>query len=201
MQLLQRQEAAVQLEQRNEKLREREVQRVQREQLQQQRQDQQQQQAAERRQKSQEAKRRRKDVKAQQENALQALRTKEERSVFWAWADELGYDNWDRFVDASLVDILQLKMSSSELAVVLHGLAKDDPAAWVEFESQHGQQFMQQFCQILDNGSSSAAHDTIAGGGVVDSGDSDVDVCVICMAEPKSVVLVHPNETSHRCVC
>jgi hypothetical protein len=90
-------------------------------------------------------------------------------------------------------------MSSSELAVVLHGLANDDPAAWVKFESSQGQKFMRHLVQILDNGSSSAAHDTIAGCGVVDSSDSDV--CVICMAEPKSVSLVHPNETSHRCVC
>ena len=137
MQLLQRQEAVMQVEQREKKLREREVQRVQLEQLQQQ-QEQQQQQAAVRRQQSQEAKRRKKDAKAQEEKAIRALRTKEERSVFWAWADELGYG--------------------------------------------------------------SAAHETGAGGGVVDSA-GDSDVCVICMAEPKSVALVHLNETSHRCVC
>jgi hypothetical protein len=189
----------VQVEQREETLREREVQRVRREQLQQQQeQQQQQQQAAEQRQQRQEAKRRKKDAKAQEEKAIRALRKKEERSVFWAWADELGYDNWDRFVDASVVDILQLKMSSEELTVVLHGLANDDPAAWVKFKSSEGQKFMRLLVKILDDGSSSAAHDRVAGGGVIDSAD---DSCVICMAEPKSVSLVHPNETSHRCVC
>ena len=29
----------------------------------------------------------------------------------------------------------------------------------------------------------------------------DNALCVICMVEPKSVSLVHSNETSHRCVC
>jgi hypothetical protein len=55
---------------------------------------------------------------------------------------------------------------------------------------------MRLLLKIVDDGSI----DRVAGGGVVDSAD-DSDVCVICMAAPKSVVLVHPNESSHRCVC
>ena len=189
LQLLQRQEAAAQFEQRQERLRQREVQR-----------EQQQQQSAEQKQRSQETERRKREAKAQKEQAIQALRTAEERAVFWKWADKRGYHIWERFVEVSVSDVMELKMSFRELEVVLQGLADDNPTSWAPFKSVEGQTFMHRLEKILDDGNSSpSAHET-AGIGVVDPED-DSHVCVICMAAPISVSLVHSNETSHLCLC
>jgi hypothetical protein len=180
LQLLERQEAAAQLEQRQERL---------------------QQQQAEQRQRSQEAKHRKRTAKAQKEQATRELRTAEERAVFWIWADKWGCDSWERFVDASVSDIMELKMSSNELEVVLQGLAIDEPTSWAKFKSVEGQKFMRRLEKMLEDGSSSGVTDTeTASVGVSDS-DADSHVCVICMAAAVTVVLVHSNETSHRCVC
>jgi len=189
LQHLQQQEAAAQFEQRQERLRQREVQR-----------EQQQQQSAEQKQRSQETERRKREAKAQKEQAIQALRTAEERAVFWKWADKRGYHIWERFVEVSVSDVMELKMSFRELEVVLQGLADDNPTSWAPFKSVEGQTFMHRLEKILDDGNSSpSAHET-AGIGVVDPED-DSHVCVICMAAPISVSLVHSNETSHLCLC
>ena len=203
LQHLQQQEVAAQFEQRQERLRQREVQREQQQQQRRQQrrqQQQQQQQAAEQKQRSQETERRKKEAKAQKEQAIQALRTAEERAVFWKWADKRGYHIWERFVEVSVSDVMELKMSFRELEVVLQGLANDNPTSWAPFKSAEGQTLMHRLERILDDGNSSpSAHET-AGIGVVDPED-DSHVCVICMAAPISVSLVHSNETSHLCLC
>jgi hypothetical protein len=188
LQHLQRQESVAQFEQRQERLRQREVQREQ------------QQQATEQKQRSQETKRRKREAKTQKEQAIRALRTAEERAVFWKWADKKGYHTWERFVGASVSDVMELKISSRELEVVLQGLANDNPTSWAPFKSVEGQTFMRRLERVLDDGKCSpSAHET-AGIGVVDPED-DSHVCVICMAAPISVSLVHSNETSHLCLC
>jgi hypothetical protein len=128
----------------------------------------------------------------QKKQVIQALRTTEEQAVFWAWADQWGCDSWKCFVGASLSGVMELKMSPKELNAVLQGFANDDSASWAEFKSIEGQRFMVHLEEVL-NFCHRETSET--------ESNADNNVCIICMAAPISVSLVHSNETSHLCVC